>query len=126
MNLQEINTLSTIVEDLYGSAFQSYTGSIKCIMKISSENKLTMTCMMIVNLGDRFAMQQAARESEKDLKKISKDCLEKVKKMFKEKSGRALKTKEISSDSSVELMNYHSYSEKGTALIRQVSIIEIN
>lgn len=125
MNLQEINILSTIVEDLYGAAFQSYTGSIKCIMKISSENKLTMTCMMIVNLGDRFAMQQAAKESEKDLKKIAKDCLDNVKKMFKEKSGRTLKTKEISSDSSVELMNYHSYSEKGTALVRHVSIIEI-
>lgn len=126
MNFQEINILSTIVEDLYGSAFQSYTGSIKCIMKISSENKLTMTCMMIVNLGDRFAMQQAARESEKDLKKVAKDCLDNVKKMFKEKAGRALKTKEISSDSAVELINYHAYSEKGTALVRQVSIIEIN
>lgn len=126
MNFQEINILSTIVEDLYGSAFQSYTGSIKCIMKISSENKLTMTCMMIVNLGDRFAMQQAAKESEKDLKKVSKDCLDNVKKMFKEKAGRALKTKEISSDSAVELINYHAYSEKGTALVRQVSIIEIN
>ena len=126
MNLQEINILSTIVEDLYGAAFQSYTGSIKCVMKISSENKLTMTCMMIVNLGNRFAMQQAARESEKDLKKIAKDCLDNVKKMFKEKAGRALKTKEISSDTSVELMNYHSYSEKGTALVRHVSIIEIN
>ena len=126
MNLQEINILSTIVEDLYGAAFQSYTGSIKCVMKISSENKLTMTCMMIVNLGNRFAMQQAARESEKDLKKIAKDCLDNVKKMFKEKAGRGLKTKEISSDTSVELMNYHSYSEKGTALVRHVSIIEIN
>jgi hypothetical protein len=126
MNLQEINILSTIVEDLYGAAFQSYTGSIKCIMKISSENKLTMTCMMIVNLGDRFAMQRAAKESEKDLKKIAKDCLDNVKKMFKEKAGRVLKTKEISSDVAVELMNYHSYSEKGTALVRHVSIIEIN
>ena len=126
MNFQEINILSTIVEDLYGSAFQSYTGSIKCIMKISSENKLTMTCMMIVNLGDRFAMQKSAKESEKDLKKVSKDCLDNVKKMFKEKAGRALKTKEISSDSAVELINYHAYSEKGTALVRQVSVIEID
>lgn len=126
MNLQEINILSTIVEDLYGAAFQSYAGSIKCIMKISSENKLTMTCMMIVNLGDRFAMQRAAKESEKDLKKIAKDCLDNVKKMFKEKAGRTLKTKELSSDVTVELMNYHSYSEKGTALVRHVSMIEIN
>lgn len=126
MNFQEINILSTIVEDLYGAAFQSYTGSIKCVMKITSENKLTMTCMMIVNLGDRFAMQKAARESEKDLKKVAKGCLDNVKKMFKEKAGRALKTKEISSDMAVELINYHAYSEKGTALVRHVSVIEIN
>ncbi len=126
MNFDETNILSTVVEDLYGAAFQSYTGSIKCVMKITSENKLTMTCMMVTNLGDRNQMQQAAKESESDLKKVAKDCMKNVKKLFKEKAGRALKTKEISSDSSVELMNYHAYSDKGTALVRQVHVFEIS
>lgn len=126
MNLNEINILSTVIEDLYGAAFQSYTGSIKCVMKISSENKLMMTCMMVTNLGDRSQMQNAARESEKDLKKVGKDCLDNVKKLFKEKAGRTLKTKEVSSDTSVELINYHAYSEKGTALVRQVHFFEIS
>jgi len=126
MNFEETNILSTVVEDLYGAAFQSYTGSIKCVMKITGEGRLRMTCMMIVNLGDRNQMQQAAKESEKDLKKIGKDCLSNVKKLFKEKAGRALKTKELSNDSSVELMNYHSYSDKGTALVRQVHVFEIS
>ena len=126
MNLNEINILSTVIEDLYGAAFQSYTGSIKCVMKISSENKLMMTCMMVTNLGDRSQMQNAARESEKDLKKVGKDCLDNVKKLFKEKAGRTLKTKEASSDTSVELINYHAYSEKGTALVRQVHFFEIS
>jgi hypothetical protein len=126
VNLNEINILSTVIEDLYGAAFQSYTGSIKCVMKISSENKLMMTCMMVTNLGDRSQMQNAARESEKDLKKVGKDCLDNVKKLFKEKAGRTLKTKEVSSDTSVELINYHAYSEKGTALVRQVHFFEIS
>lgn len=126
MNFEETNILGSIVEDLYGAAFQSYTGSVKCVMKITGENRLTMTCMMIVNLGNRLEMQNAARESEKDLKKIGKDCLSNVKKMFKEKAGRALKTKEQSSDCSVELMNYHAYSDKGTALVRQVHVFEIS
>jgi hypothetical protein len=126
VNLNEINILSTVIEDLYGAAFQSYTGSIKCVMKISSENKLMMTCMMVTNLGDRSQMQNAARESEKDLKKVGKDCLDNVKKLFKEKAGRTLKTKEASSDTSVELINYHAYSEKGTALVRQVHFFEIS
>jgi 2,4-dienoyl-CoA reductase-like NADH-dependent reductase (Old Yellow Enzyme family) len=126
MNFEETNILSTVVEDLYGAAFQSYTGSIKCIMKITGEDRLMMTCMMVVNLGDRNQMQQAAKESENDLKKVGKDCLANVKKLFKEKSGRALKTKEVSCDSAVELMNYHAYSEKGTALVRQVHVFEIS
>ena len=126
MNFEETNILSTIIEDLYGSAYQSYAGSIKCIMKITIEDKLTMTCMTIVNLGNRNQMQQSAKESENDLKKVAKDCMTNVKKLFKEKAGRTLKTKEISSDSSVELTNYHAYSEKGTALIRQVHVFEIS
>lgn len=126
MNFEETNILSTVVEDLYGAAFQSYTGSIKCVMKITGENRLTMTCMMVTNLGDRNQMQQAAKESENDLKKVGKDCMKNVKKLFKEKSGRVLKTKEVSSDSSVELMNYHAYSDKGTALVRQVHVFEIS
>lgn len=126
MNFEETNILSTVVEDLYGAAFQSYTGSIKCVMKITGEDKLTMTCMMITNLGDRNQMQQAAKESENDLKKVGKDCMQNVKKLFKEKAGRALKAKEVSSDTSVELMNYHAYSDKGTALVRQVHVFEIS
>lgn len=126
MNFEETNILSTVVEDLYGAAFQSYTGSIKCVMKITGEDKLTMTCMMVTNLGDRNQMQQAAKESENDLKKVGKDCMQNVKKLFKEKAGRALKAKEVSSDTSVELMNYHAYSDKGTALVRQVHVFEIS
>lgn len=125
MNFQDLNTLSTIIQDLYGDAYQSYAGTTKCSMKIIDDS-LIMTCLMIVNLGDRNKMQLAAKESENDLKKISKSYFDNVKKLFKEKSGRALKTKEVSCDTTVELMNYHSYSEKGTALVRQVHIFEIS
>lgn len=126
MNSEEINILGSIIEDMYGSAFNSYTGSVKCIMKITGLEKMTMTCMTVVNLGGRSEMQKAAKESEATLKKIAGECLKGVKKEFKSVSGRALKTKEVSSDSSVELMNYHAYSDKGTCLVRQVHVFEIS
>ena len=126
MNLEEINILSTVIEDLYGSAYESYAGSVKCIGKLTGENRLTTTCMMIVNLGNRSDMQRAAKDSEESLKKLAKDYLKTTKKDFKDRAGRALKTKEISSDTSVELMNYHAYSEKGTCLVRQVHVFEIS
>ncbi len=126
MNFTETNILSTVIEDTYGTAFKSYTGDTKCIMKITGEDKLTMTCMMIVNLGNRSEMQRAAEEHKQALKKVGKDCLKNVKKLFKEKAGRALKTKEVHEDTSVELTNYHAYSSKGTCLIRQVHVFEIS
>jgi hypothetical protein len=126
MNLEEINILSTIVEDLYGDAYEPYAGSVKCITKITGTDKMQMTCMMIVNLGNRNEMQTAARDAETSLKKICKDCVDSIKKNFKDRAGRSLKTKEISSDVAVELMNYHAYSDKGTALVRQVHVFEIS
>lgn len=126
MNLKEINILSTIVEDLYGDSYEPYAGSVKCITKITGDGKMQMTCMMIVNLGKRSEMQSAARDAETSLKKICKDCVASIKKSFKNRAGRALKTKEVSSDVSVELMNYHAYSDKGTALVRQVHVFEIS
>ena len=126
MNFTEINILSTVIEDTYGTAFESYTGGTKCIMKISGEDQLKMTCMMIVNLGNRAEMQRAAEEHKQALKKVGKECLKKVKKMFKEKAGRTLKTKEVHEDTSVELTNYHAYSNKGTCLIRQIHVFEIS
>ena len=126
MNFTEINMLSTVIEDTYGTAFKSYTGATKCIMKITGENKLTMTCMMIVNLGNRAEMQRAAEEHKQALKKVGMGCLKDVKKLFKEKAGRALKTKQVDEDISVELTNYHAYSNKGTCLIRQVHVFEIS
>ena len=127
MNFEETNILSTVIEDLYGDVYDSNNvGSIKCISKITGPEEMTMTCMMIVNLGNRNEMQSAARDAETSLKKICKDCVASIKKNFKDKAGRALKTKETSSDVSVELMNYHAYSDKGTALVRQVHVFEIS
>lgn len=127
MNFEETNILSMVVEDLYGDVYDpNNVGSIKCITKITGPEEMRMTCMMIVNLGNRNEMQKAARDSETSLKKICKDCVKDIKSAFKERAGRALKIKEKYHDSSVELMNYHAYSDKGTALVRQVHVFEIS
>jgi hypothetical protein len=127
MNFEETNILGAVVEDLYGDVYDSKnTGSIKCITKITGPEEMRMTCMMVVNLGNRNEMQKAAKDAENSLSKICKDCVSNIKKAFKERAGRALKIKEKHHDSSVELMNYHAYSDKGTALVRQVHVFEIS
>ena len=124
MTGEEYNILSTVMDDTFGKG--SSDGSFKCIGKISKENTLTVTCMMVVNLLNRSEMQAEAKKSEDQLNKLCNEYMKRVKSEFKMQAGRALKTKQGSSDMSVELINMSSYSPKGTSLIRQVTVFEIS
>jgi len=126
MNFQDYNTLSTVINDTFGKSYESKPGTLKCSVQIIGEGQLKMTAMSVVNLLTRSNMQLASRESEAELQKLTNECLKRIKKDFKEQAGRALKTKELSSDMSVELINMNSYSDKGTALVRQIHVFEIS
>ena len=126
MNFQDYNTLSTVINDTFGKSYESKPGTLKCSVQIVGEGKLKMTAISVVNLLTRSNMQLASRESEAELQKLTNECLKRIKKDFKEQAGRALKTKELSNDMSVELINMNSYSDKGTALVRQVHMFEIS
>ena len=126
MNFQDYNTLSTVINDTFGKSYEAIPGCMKCSVQIVGENKIKMTSMSVVNLLTRSNMQLASRESEAELQKLTNECLKRIKKDFKEQAGRALKTKELSSDMSVELINMNNYSDKGTALVRQIHVFEIS
>jgi len=126
MNFQDYNTLSTVINDTFGKSYESKPGTLKCSVQIVGEDRIKMTAMSVVNLLTRSNMQLASRDSEAELQKLTNECLKRIKKDFKEQCGRALKTKELSSDMSVELINMNIYSDKGTALVRQVHVFEIS
>lgn len=126
MNFQDYNTLSTVINDTFGKSYESKPGTLKCSVQIVGEDMIKMTAMSVVNLLTRSNMQLASRDSEAELQKLTNECLKRIKKDFKEQCGRALKTKELSSDMSVELINMNIYSDKGTALVRQVHVFEIS
>ncbi len=124
MTGEEYNILSTIMNDTFGKGDSN--GSLKCIGKISKENTLTVTCMMVVNLLNRSEMQAEAKKSEDQLNKLCNEYMKRLKADFKDRLGRTLKTKQVSSDISVELINMSSYSPKGTSLIRHVTVFDIS
>ncbi len=125
MNFQDYNILGSILDDTFGSATDN-NGSFKCNGKITKENKLTVTCMVVVNLLNRSEMQAEAKTAEDTLNKLCKEYIKRIKKEFKEQAGRALKTKQVSNDTSVELIQMSSYSPKGMSLVRQVHVFDIN
>jgi len=121
VNFEEYNVLGSIVEDVYGTArSEESSGSFKIVSKIVGEERLRITCMVVVNLLNRSEMQRETSKAEDQLAKACNEYLKEVKKQFKAKAGRTLKTKELGHDLSVELINMSSYSPKGTALIRCV------
>ena len=126
MNFQDYNTLSTVINDTFGQSYEAVPGAMKCSVQITGEDQMRMTSMTVVNLLTRSNMQIASKESEAELQKLTNECLKRIKKDFKDACGRALKTKKLSSDTSVELINMNIYSDKGTALVRQVHMFEIS
>tara|TARA_Y100000593_G_C4297166_1_gene331274 strand:- start:892 stop:1272 length:381 start_codon:yes stop_codon:yes gene_type:complete len=125
MNFEDINTLGNIVDPTYKDAYDGI-GSFKVLPKIVSEDRMEITCMVIVNLLNRSEMQKASSDAKASLDKACNACLKEIKKEFKTASGRALKTKKLGEpDASVELINMSAYSPKGTALVRCVYSFEI-
>ena len=124
MNMEEYRILGNIIDPTYQQSYDSI-GSFKVLPKIVSEDRMHITCMVVVNLLNRSEMQKAASDAKSSLDKACNACLKDIKKNFKSEAGRALKTKKLSADSSVELINMSAYSPKGTALVRNVYIFEV-
>ena len=125
MNFEEIHILSSIIDPTYKDSYDSI-GSFKILPKIVSEDRLEITCMVVVNLLNRSEMQKASSDAKSSLDKACNSCLRDIKKEFKSGAGRPLKTKKMGDpNSSVELINMSSYSPKGTALVRSVYSFEI-
>lgn len=125
MNFEETNILANIIDPTYKDAYDSI-GSFKVLPKIVSDGRLEVTCMVIVNLLNRSEMQKASSDAKSSLNKACNSCLSDIKKEFKSAAGRALKTKKLGVDESVELINMSAYSPKGTALVRNVYSFEIS
>ena len=125
MTFEEINILGNIVDPTYKDSYDGI-GAFKFLPKILSDGKMSITCMVVVNLLNRTEMQKSADDAKSSLNKACNSCLSEIKKEFKSAAGRALKTKKLGVDESVELINMSAYSPKGTALVRSVYSFEIS
>jgi hypothetical protein len=125
VNFDEYNILGNVLNDGWGRSNEEAAGAFKIIGKITGENKMSITCMIVVNLLNRQEMQKECSKAYEQCKKACNEKLKAIKKEFKELSGRTLKTKELGHDESSELINMSSYSPKGTALIRCVYNFEV-
>mgnify|MGYP003127814530 CR=1 FL=1 len=125
MNFEDINILGNVLNDTWGSSNDDAGGSFKVVGKITGENKMTITCFVVVNLLNREEMQKEVDKAYDQLDKAANQYLKEVKSEFKSLSGRALKTKDTGHQPSAELINMSAYSQKGTALVRCIYSFDI-
>ena len=125
MNFEEINIIGNIIDDTFGKSNDNAGGAFKIVGKITGENRLSVTCMIVVNLLNKEEMQKEANKAYDQLSKACNEYLKMIKKDFKSFAGRTLKSKELGHDKNVELISMSSYSPKGTALVRCVYNFEV-
>lgn len=128
MNFDELNILGSILDTTYEDATSGRpnNGSFKIISKLDGDAAMKITCMIVVNLLNRSEMRREATKAEDQLAKACNEKLKQIKKDFKDRCGRALKTKQSGMSPTVELINMSSYSPKGTALVRNVFSFEVS
>ena len=124
MNFKEYNALGQIV-DGWGESNDEVAGAFKINAKIVAENRLKITCLIVVNLLNRHEMQNSCKDAYAQCQKACNEKLKQIKKEYKQSTGSVLKTKELGHDESVELIGMSGYSAKGTALCRCVYNFEV-
>ena len=118
LNFEEVNIIGNICNDGWGRSRDETAGAFKITGKLTGEDSLQVTCMIVVNLLNRQEMQSAASQAHEQLDKSCNEFLKQLKSDFKSHAGRALKTKQGGISRSVELLDMSAYSPKGTALVR--------
>ena len=120
LSLQEYRILAGIINDTFGRSTDETAGAFKVSARILQQDKLEITCLVVVNLLNRSEMQKEASKAVEQLDKACNEYLKGIKKDFKAEAGKTLKVKETGRDMTTELINMSSYSPKGTSLIRCV------
>jgi hypothetical protein len=90
-------------------------------------NIMTIKCVCVINLlQNGVDMREQAKRYDHELNSLCNEYIKGVKSEFKKLSGRALKSKDIKEDESIELLNYSAFSPKRTAYYRKNFYFELS
>ena len=126
LNTSEINHLSQICNDTWG-----YPGGLNSKVPTSSlkmslqDNKMTITYTTIVHLAsDRNLRDQCKRFEEESISLI-KQYVKNIKSEFKKVAERSIKSKEFSTNDSIEIISTDPRSPRRTAYYRRFTTYEV-
>ena len=113
LNSSEISALGQIFNHTFGYS----SDSIKVTSSLHGDS-LVLKYMTIIQFASESSMQEQLPSHEKEASKAVDDCLSRMKKEFRETTGRSIKTKEESRDSDVELISVNPHNPRKLAYYR--------
>lgn len=124
---EQLNALANIVDTTWGKSSTANVGArhlyaVKC--QIVGEN-MTITYSTLVTFAGEQSFRMQKPKYDEESNKILKDCLADIKKMFKEDTGSALTTKELSSTTDLELLSNPANPSR-TACFRRKTVVSLN
>ncbi|MDB4337710.1 hypothetical protein OAA09_01690 [bacterium] len=126
LTIQDIHVLGQILNTTYGkSSTQSPTSSCKGTLYGSEPTKLCIDYTSIVTFASEASMREQKKVFENESTQATNNKMKELRKEFKTAAGRTLKTKQMTSDDSIEVINASPHSPRKTAYYRRKTIFEV-
>ena len=125
MSELDYTALGQAIDTSWGRSSAPIVNSFSVKMKMVGQDMLSITYQTVVNFAsERQMLQVKLREADLSLSNI-KSVLDAVKKSYKDLTSKTLKTKEVNSGDSVEIIGFGVHNPKRTALYRKQVMFEI-
>ena len=121
----DYNALGQAIDTTFGRSSTPLTNTYSVKFQMLGENCLRASYCVIVNFGTEKAMVETKKRYAEESNSIVEQVLKSVKKTYKELCGKTLKTKQISTEDSLEIINMSPYNPKRTAYYRRMTVFEL-
>ncbi len=121
----DINALGQVIDTTWGRSSTPLTASCSVKLQLVGAGVLQVKYNVIVNFGSERQMIETRRSYEAESMGIINATIKTVKARYKDLTGSTLKTKEISSDDTLDIINMNFVNPKRTAYYRRVTTFEV-
>tara|TARA_X000001036_G_C20093399_1_gene568111 strand:- start:8 stop:382 length:375 start_codon:yes stop_codon:yes gene_type:complete len=112
MDYELINSLGNAIDNVYNYSAEDFSRKTKA--KLLNDSEMTISFVTIVNVARESDLHRQVAELKKEGVHYIKGRLNSIKKDFKERSGRPLKTKKCTESDSFETLTVSPYSHHRT------------
>jgi hypothetical protein len=121
----DYNALGQAIDTSWGRSSTPKTASYS-VKFILQGNRIIASYAAVVNFGTEKEMILMKRAYAEESVSVTAEAVKRVKAIYKDLTGEALSTKDVSSNDSLEIINFGIHNPKRTAYYRRKTIFEIS